>query len=250
MREWIYEILTGEKGSKASFAYACVQVAFVVASLVPLCFHKRPDYFNVVEAVCVVVFVADYIARWATADLKLHKGARSFLMYPFTPMAIVDLVSIIPFFLSINPTVRALRAISLLRTLRAFRLLRYSRGLMLIVRAIVRQAVPLFFVCLFTVAYVLVSAIIMFNAEPQTFPTYFDAVYWSVVTLATIGYGDFHPMTDLGRAISMISALLGVGVIALPASIITAGYLEEMHELQEHRKHGAPDAPDAPAGES
>ena len=60
----------------------------------------------------------------------------------------------------------------------------------------------------------------------------FEAVYWAVVTLATVGYGDFHPMTDIGRAISVISALFGVAVVALPASIITAGYLQEMQELQ------------------
>ena len=242
MRKRLYEVLTGEECSKASFVYACVMVAFIVASLVPLCFHERIEAFNALELACVVVFVVDYILRWATADLKLHKGARSFLMYPFTLMAIIDLVSIIPFFFALDPTLRTLRAVSLLRTFRAFRLLRYSRGLALVGRAIKRQAVPLFFVCLLTVGYVFVSAIVMFNTEPQTFSTYFDAVYWAVVTLATIGYGDFHPVTEVGRFISMLSALFGVGIVALPASIITAGYLEVMQELQENRKRGLSDA--------
>lgn len=241
MRARLYEILTGEEGSKASFVYACAMVAFIVASLVPLCFHERLEVFDTIELVCVVVFIVDYILRWVTSDFKLHRGAQSFPMYPFTPMAIIDLVSIVPYFFALDPTLRTLRAISLLRTLRAFKLLRYSRGLTLVARAIARQAVPLFFVCLFTVAYVLVSAIIMFNAEPQTFSTYFDAVYWAVVTLATIGYGDFHPVTEIGRFISVLSALFGVGVVALPASIITAGYLTEMQELQEKRKLDASD---------
>ena len=199
MRERLYSILNGEDDSKASFAYACAMVAFIVASLVPLCFHEQPVAFTVLEWVCVAVFIVDYLARWATADLKLGKGALSFALYPFTPMAIVDLVSIVPFFVALNPTLRTLRVLRLLQTLRAFRLLRYSRGLTLVVRAISRQAVPLFFVCLFTIAYVLVSAIVMFNAEPETFPTYFDAVYWAVVTLATVGYGDIYPVTDVGQ---------------------------------------------------
>ncbi len=248
MRKRLYEVLTGEECSKASFVYACVMVAFIVASLVPLCFHERIEAFNALELACVVVFIVDYILRWATADLKLHKGARSFLMYPFTPMAIIDLVSIIPFFFALDPTLRTLRAVSLLRTFRAFRFLRYSRGLALVGRAIERQAVPLFFVCLLTVGYVFVSAIVMFNTEPQTFSTYFDAVYWAVVTLATIGYGDFHPVTEVGRFISMLSALFGVGIVALPASIITAGYLEVMQELQEKRKRGLSDA--EPSGDA
>ena len=232
MREKLYGILSGEDHSMASFAYGCVMVAFIVASLVPLCFRERPMVFVVIETICLAVFVADYIARWATADLKLGRGALSFLIYPFTPMAIVDLVSIVPFLALLNPTWRTLRVLRLLQTLRALRLLRYSRGLALVIRAMSRQAVPLFFVCLFTAAYVLAIAIVMFNAEPETFDTYFEAVYWAVVTLATVGYGDIHPETDFGRVISIMSSLVGVAVVALPASIITGGYLEELQELR------------------
>ena len=78
--------MSGEDDSKASFAYACAMVAFIVASLVPLCFHEQPAAFTVLEWVCVAVFIVDYLARWATADLKLGKGALSFALSPFTPM--------------------------------------------------------------------------------------------------------------------------------------------------------------------
>lgn len=232
MREKLYGIVSGTDESLHARGYAVAMVAIIVASLVPLCFRETNMAFTVIETVCVTIFIFDYLVRWATADYKLKKGALSFLMYPFTPMAIIDLVSIIPFFVALNPAWRALRVTRVFMSLRAFKLLRYSTGLSLIVNAVARQAVSLFFVGLFSVAYVLVSAIIIFNAEPETFPTYFEAVYWAVITLATVGYGDLYPVTDVGRVISIASAFAGVAIVALPASIITAGVMQELGGLQ------------------
>jgi voltage-gated potassium channel len=99
-------------------------------------------------------------------------------------------------------------------------------------------------VLLFAAAYIFVTALVMFNFEPrinpntgqETFSTFFDAIYWSTVTLTTVGYGDLCPATDLGRLISMFSSLFGVAVIALPSGIITASYLDELRSLKEGKK--------------
>ena len=99
-------------------------------------------------------------------------------------------------------------------------------------------------VMLFAAAYVFVAALVMFNFEPrinpntgeETFRTFFDAGYWSTVTLTTVGYGDLCPATDLGRLISMFSSLFGVAVIALPSGIITASYLDELREMKEDKQ--------------
>lgn len=240
MRKAIYDIVSGEADTRASRIYAAAMVAVIVVSLVPLCFRENNQLFIVIEYASATIFILDYIARWVTADYKLQKGAASFALYPFTPMAIIDLVSIVPFFAELNPAWRTLRLTRLLLTLRAFKLLRYSKGLSLIINAVSRQIIPLFFVCIFAIAYVLISAIIIFNAEPETFPTYFEAVYWAVITLATVGYGDLYPVTDVGRVISILSAFAGVAIVALPASIITGGVMEELRE----RRIAEEDAPD------
>ena len=226
MRERLYDIIEGDSG--ASMWYGRIMTAFIVASLVPLCFWEENVVFDILESVCVTVFIADYLVRWATADFKLNKGVLSFLVYPFTPMAIVDLASILPAFLALNPAWKTLRALRLLRLLRAFRLFRYSKSVNALVAAFERKRGQLIVVLAFAAAYVLVIAMVMFNVEHETFPVFYDAVYWSVVSLTTVGYGDLYPVSEVGRGIAMLSSLMGIAIVALPASIITAGLMEEI----------------------
>ena len=226
MRERLYSLVNGEEGE----AMWCgrVMTVLIVASLVPLCFKDSNAALEAVEYACVVVFILDYPARWVTADLKLGKGALSFVIYPFTPMAIIDLLSILPVFLALNDAFRTLRVLRLFRAARAFKLIRYSRSASAISAVFEKQRQALLAVLCFAIAYILVSALVVFNVEPDTFHTFFDAVYWAVVSLTTVGYGDLYPSTDVGRAIAMISSLMGVAVVALPSGIITAGMLDEL----------------------
>lgn len=228
-RERLWRMLDGEERPWYSKAMSCV----IVASLVPLCFKDPPPALEAVEYVCVLVFVADYAMRLATADFKLGRGAASFLLYPFTPMALVDLVSILPTFVMLNPAFRALRLLRLVRVLRAFRLLRYSRSVQMIGDVFREQARLLVTVVALACAYILISALVVFNAEPETFDTFFDAVYWAVVSLTTVGYGDIYPVSVAGRVLAMASAFVGIAVVALPAGILTAGFMERMEKKDE-----------------
>lgn len=74
----------------------------------------------------------------------------------------------------------------------------------------------------------MLSALIMFQVEPNSFDTFFDAIYWAVVTLTTVGYGDIYPTSDIGRIVSMLSSFMGIAIVALPTGIITAGYMNEL----------------------
>ena len=80
--------------------------------------------------------------------------------------------------------------------------------------------------------YVLLSALVVFNVEPDTFDSFFDAIYWAVVSLTTVGYGDIYPVSTLGRIVTMVSAVFGMAIIALPAGIITAGFMQELEKRQ------------------
>jgi len=93
-----------------------------------------------------------------------------------------------------------------------------------------KEKVALLSVGTFAVAYILVSALVVFNVEPESFATFFEAVYWATVSLTTVGYGDVYPITTTGRIVTMISSLLGIAIVALPAGIITAGYMQELTE--------------------
>ncbi|MPN41797.1 Cyclic nucleotide-gated potassium channel [bioreactor metagenome] len=123
-----------------------------------------------------------------------------------------------------------MRMIRSLRVFRAFKFLRYSRNFEIIINVFKKQRGLLFAVCVLAMGYVLISALVIFNVEPDSFDTFFEAIYWATVSLTTMGYGDIYPITTFGRIITMISAIFGIAIIALPAGIITAGYIEESNK--------------------
>ena len=84
---------------------------------------------------------------------------------------------------------------------------------------------------LLALGYIFISALIIFNVEPSTFPNFFDALYWATISLTTVGYGDIYAVSTTGKIITMISSFLGIAIVALPAGIITAGYMKEIKEL-------------------
>lgn len=203
------------------------------ASLIPLAFKEQTTVFLWLDKITVMIFIVDYLLRLITADYKLNdKGKAAFLTYPFTPMAMIDLLSILPSMTILNSGFKLLKIFRLLRTFRVFRVfkaVRYSKNIMLILSVLKRQKDSLFVVLWLAVAYVLISALVIFNVEPQTFDSFFDAVYWATISLTTMGYGDIYPISTAGQVITMLSSVLGIAIVALPASIITTGYMEEIN---------------------
>ena len=135
-------------------------------------------------------------------------------------MAIIDLLSILPSLVVLNQSLKALRLFRLARALRVFRIfkvIRYSKNLQRLRNVWASSK-----------SYIFVSALVVFNVEPDSFNNFFEAIYWATVSLTTVGYGDLYPVTTIGRVITMVSSIFGVAVIALPAGIITAGYMKEV----------------------
>lgn len=204
----------------------------IIISLVPLAFKETNAAFGIIDKITACIFILDYAARLSTADLKLKKGPFSFVLYPFTPMAIIDLLAILPSFTALAAGWRLVKLFRLFRAFRVFRtfkLLRYSKSIEIIADVIRSQKAPLMAVCSMAIGYVLISALIIFNVEPDTFGTFFDAVYWATVSLTTMGYGDIYPVTTVGRIVTMISSFVGIAIVALPAGIITAGYMDKVN---------------------
>lgn len=236
-RKRIFQIIETSSGNDtASSIYDFSMIVVIVASLVPLAFKESTPAFLVIEWVTTAIFIVDYLLRLLTADLKLQKGAASFLFYPITPLAIIDLLCILPAFIALSSSFRLLKIVRLLRAFRvfrAFKALRYSRNMIIIVSVIRKQRTALLAVFSLAASYILISALVIFNVEPDSFGNFFDAVYWATVSLTTVGYGDIYPVTDAGRVITMLSSILGIAVVALPAGIITAGYMSELEKEKE-----------------
>lgn len=241
MRKKIYSLL---ESSRDGDWYDILMLVAILTSVVPLMFVEEYAVFRVIEIVTVSIFIVDYILRWITADYRLQKGGWSFVIYPFTAWAVIDLLSILPALSLINRGFKILRITRLLRILRLFKLIRYSDKIQVLGKVVRREKGVLLTVLGIAIFYVFVTALIMFNVEPHvnpvtgatTFATFFDALYWATVTLTTVGYGDMIPATDIGRFVSMLSSLFGVAIIALPSGVITASYLEELRNLKKNKK--------------
>ena len=235
MRKRIFEIIEKSQGDdRLSHIYDVFMIVVIVASLIPLGFKTESRVFYILDKAAMVIFIIDYLLRWITADYKFEqRSAISFVKYPFSLMAIVDLVSILPSLSIISRSfkvLRVLRMIRALRVLRVFKGLRYSNNFIIIADVIRSSKNSLVAVVTMAVAYILISALVIFNVEPDSFTTFFDAVYWATVSLTTVGYGDIYPVTVMGRIITMLSSVLGIAIVALPAGIITAGYMNEIQK--------------------
>lgn len=233
-RKRIFEIIekSERKDDWASSAYDIFMIAVIVISLIPLAFKTESRVLFIIDKAAACIFIVDYILRWVTADYKFpNSGAFAFVRYPFSLMAIVDLISILPSFSIISggfKVLRVLRMIRALRVVRVFKAMRYSKSFEIIGNVLKSSRSSLVAVCTLAGGYILVSALIIFNVEPESFNNFFDAVYWATVSLTTVGYGDIYPVSTLGRIITMISSIFGIAIVALPAGIITAGYMTEI----------------------
>ncbi len=238
MRKKIFEMVEpGEGLNKVSSFYDYFMMMVIIASLIPLAFKNENTSFLILDKICVAIFIADYFLRWITADYKFNKkSVGSFIRYPFSLMAIIDLISILPSLTVINSgfkVLRVLRMIKAFRVFRVFKALRYSKSVEIIVNVLKRSKESLVAVGTLAVAYILIAALVIFNVEPDSFNSFFDAIYWATVSLTTVGYGDIYPVTTIGRIVTMGSSIFGIAIVALPAGIITAGYMNEINSEKE-----------------
>lgn len=197
---------------------------------------KVSKYFNFIETVSVIIFTAEYICRLYTADLLYPDltPLKARLKYIFTFMAIIDLLAILPFYLPfvIPIDLRVLRMLRIVRLLRIFKISRYTSALSTIGNVFKQKKEQLLSSTFVVLILMIIASVLMYNieseAQPDAFGNAFEALWWAVATLTTVGYGDIFPVTTLGKILSAIIALLGIGLVAIPSGIISAGFMESI----------------------
>ncbi|MEB3826174.1 ion transporter [Phormidium sp. CCY1219] len=201
------------------------------------------DAFQSFETFSVTVFTLEYILRvWScNASPRFRHPVWGRLKYTLTPLALIDLIAIIPFYLPfLFVDLRIIRALRLFRLLRLFKLGRYSKSLRTLIKVIFSKREELILTFSAVILLLLAASSIIYFAEheaqPEAFPHIPAAMWWGVVTLTTVGYGDVYPVTAIGKVFGAGVAMLGIGIFALPAGILASGFSEEIAARKERRK--------------
>lgn len=195
---------------------------------------------SIVENISVGIFTVEYLARLWVADLSFPElsSFRARLRYLRTFAAVIDLVSLLPSYISaISANFMVLRMLRVLRLLRAFKLNRYTHALRDIGEVFRKKASQLISSMMVVSFLMVISSVLMYDAEheaqPEVFDNAFSGLWWAIATVTTVGYGDIYPVTVVGRVMSAVIAVLGIGLVAVPTGIITAGFSEQISRKRQ-----------------
>ncbi|MDO6471329.1 ion transporter [Maribacter sp. 1_MG-2023] len=224
MKQYLKNIVEiNDNGKSRIFAYFIQILIFI--SIVAFSFETVPDLepntrkiLRVIEIFCVVVFTIEYLLRIYVADTK-HKFIFSFF-------GIIDFLAILPFYLALGVDLRSLRALRFLRLFRILKLMRYNKAIKRFTAAIstAKEEILLFlFVTLILIYFASVGIYYFENeAQPEHFASIFDSLWWAIITLTTVGYGDVYPITVGGKVFTFLILMIGLGVVAIPTGIISS----------------------------
>ena len=222
-------------------ALIVLNVVMVILETVQDLAVRYASFFEGFELFSVIIFTSEYLLRlWAcTSDERFQGSISGRIRYATTPMAIVDLLAILPFYLPMFFAVdlRILRAMRLFRLLRLFKLGRYSAALQTLGNVLSDRRGELYVTMFVLVIMLVIASSLMYfvehEAQPEAFSSIPSSMWWGMVTLTTVGYGDAYPVTSAGKFLGALIALMGIGMFALPAGILGSGFAEEIQKQKE-----------------
>lgn len=213
-----------------------VTIISIILESVPELEQQFSPIFYTIEGFSLLIFTVEYLLRvWSSPDSKAFYGRRPLkarIRYVFTPMALIDLLAILPGILSLFSV--DLRFLRVIRLLRIFKLTRYSSTMNTLLTVIRRESRS-FFSVIFVLIIILIIAssgiyLIERDAQPEVFSSIPQSMWWTIVTLSTVGYGDAIPITPMGKVFGGVIMIVGIGIVALPAGILASAFSEQLHK--------------------
>lgn len=235
MRRYLKNIVELNDNPKSRYFAYFIQILIFV-SIVSFSVETIPDLssstrsiLRVIEVFCVVVFTVEYLLRIYVSDRKLR--------FIFSFYGLIDFLAILPFYLALGIDLRSLRALRFLRLFRLLKLMRYNRAINHFTRAIAtaKEEIVLFLIVTLILIYISAVGIYYFEneAQPEHFASVFDSLWWSIITLTTVGYGDVYPVTVGGRVFTFIILMIGLGIVAIPTGIISSALTKSVDKNEE-----------------
>lgn len=236
IRSIVYSVVEDDTTTQGKVFQYTMQ-GLIVISLISFSIETLPDispqirmWLHWLDIIVVVLFSIEYIAR-----IIIAPSIRGYILSPY---GLIDLVAILPFYLSFGVDLRALRMIRMLRLIRVLKLVRYSRAARRLYRAtmIAKEEIVLFSIVTLMLLYFSAIGIYYFEraAQPDKFSSVFDSMWWAVATLTTVGYGDVYPITTGGRIFTFFVLLLGLGIVSIPTGLLASALLK-VHNEEESK---------------
>lgn len=228
-------IIVEEEDTKAGIIFDYVIQSLIIFSLLvysigtlPQLSPKWQHILHVIDITCYVVFTVEYVARIYISN-KPWK-------YIFSFYGIIDLLAILPFIAGQQFDLRAIRALRVFRIIRALKISRYSRALnrFNVTLKIIKPELVMFFLVSAIFMFIAAAGIFYFEhpAQPEKFASIFHSLWWAVITLTTVGYGDVYPITAGGRIFTFFILIIGLGIVTIPAGLI-ASAITRARELED-----------------
>ena len=232
------EIIEPHTDTTVSRAFDLVMMGFIFLGLITFSLETLPDNpewfqrtLHILEMITVGVFTVEYLSRLLIAERRLA--------FVFSFYGIIDLLAIAPFYLSLGIDLRSLRILRLFRIVRALKLLRYSRAIKHFKDALgeVREELILYLMATAFLIFLASAGIYHFEHEkqPENFKSVFHSLWWAIVTLTTVGYGDVYPETVGGKVFTGMILIVGLGVIAVPSGLLASGLTQVRSKEDDSR---------------
>ena len=249
MRKRAYEILEiGSPEDLSSRIFDTLIISLILLNITAIILETIESlsfrffhFFKIFEIFSVIIFTIEYILRiWScTTNTKYKRPIFGRVKFIITPLILIDLIAILPFYLPmlISIDFRFIRVLRLIRLFRLFKLARYSEAIKLFGKVIKNKKEELYITAFVIFILLILSSSLLYSvecdAQPDVFSSIPAAMWWGVATLTTVGYGDIYPITPLGKFLGAIISLLGIGLFALPAGLLSAGFIEEIRKSKE-----------------
>ncbi len=249
-RHRVFEVLEGHATDSAARTFAraltiliSLNILAVILETVPGVGERFASQFRSFETFSAGVFTLEYVLRlWSSTAVEKYRAPGGRLRFALTPLAVIDLAVVLPILLpgEYFLDLRFARVLRLVRVLRLLKVARYSKAIRLFVRVLSAKRADLGLIGLLLALIVILGSSTMYfaeyHAQPGVFKSIPAAMWWSVQTLTTVGYGDMYPITPVGRLLGTVIALVGIGFFALPAGLLAAAFAEEIEKGRRKRR--------------